>query len=137
MRAFSAAWASWLAGAFMVRPILQNKTGPGSPVPSRTGPALPAPFDYRRLLLDCDRLARRRGLLRQRQFEHTVAELRLGFRLIQLLRQREAARHLAEHALAVQHALAFGGFLLALDFRCERQLSAVDVDVNVFFLHSR
>ena len=41
-----------------------------------------------------------------------------ALRLVHFLRQREAARHLAEHALGVQHALVLRGFLLALHLGC-------------------
>src|SRR5215208_1123495 len=92
MRAFSAARGlceeGEMRGAFM-----------------RTPPILP------KKLLDGDLLARCRGLLRQRQLEHAVAELGFGPGLVHFLRQREAARHLAERALGMQHALVLGHFL--------------------------
>src|SRR5436305_13228265 len=89
------------------------------------------------LLLNRDLLALRRRLLRQRELEHAVAELRFGFRLVDFLRQREAAAYLAEHALGVQHALVLRGLALAPDLGSERHLRAVDRHLDLFFLHAR
>src|SRR6185503_8417520 len=105
MRALSAASELW--GAFITPPILQKK------------------------LLNRDCLARRGGFLRQRQLQHAVAKLSLGLFFVQLLRQRKAARHLAEAALGMQYPLALGDFLLALDFGGERHLGAVDRHLDV------
>src|SRR4026207_2424651 len=109
MRALSAASELW--GAFITPPILQKK------------------------LLNRDCLARRSDFLRQRQFTPAVAEFRLGLLFIQFLRQREAARHLAEAALGMQYPFAFGRFLLALDLGRKRHLRAVDRHMDVFLLH--
>src|SRR5256714_1345687 len=66
-------------------------------------------------LLDRDLLALGCGFLRQRELQHALAELGLRLGLVDFLRQRKAAAHLAVDALAVQHALVLGRFLLALD----------------------
>jgi hypothetical protein len=62
-------------------------------------------------------------------------ELGFGLGLVHFLRQREAARHLAERALGLQHALVLGHFLLALHFRGQGDLGAVDGDLDVVLLH--
>src|SRR5947208_2164766 len=76
-------------------------------------------------------------LLGQRQFEHTVRVLGAGAGVVDFLAQPESARHRAEVALAVQNALAV--FFIALGARLgsDRNLVAVDVDLDVFLLDSR
>src|SRR5688572_529292 len=108
MRAFSAASGLWLNGAFMLGAFYKQKAS----IPARN-PRTPAFRAADCALLDRDLLALRRGLLGQRQLENAVLELGAGLGLVDFLRQREAARHLAEDALAVQHALVLGDFLLA------------------------
>src|SRR5437016_4891669 len=108
--------------------ILQNK---------RAG-VLPAPGAVlREELLDSDPLLRGCLLLRQRQLEHAVVVPGLGLRLVQFLRQREAARNLAERALGVEHALVLRDFLLPLDISGQRYLRAVDGDLDVFLRDAR
>src|SRR5258706_850264 len=113
MRAFSAAAGLWFRGAFKGRgrswrPLILQKT-----------------------LLDRDLFALGGSLLGQRQLEHAVAELGLGLGFVDFLRQREAARHLAEHALGMQHTLVLGNFLLLLHFATDRDLRAVGLYVDV------
>src|SRR5258706_6121167 len=118
MRAFSAAAGLWFRGAFKGRgrswrPLILQKT-----------------------LLDRDLFALGSSFLGQRQLEHAVAELGLGLGFVDFLRQREAARHLAEYALGVQHALVLGSFLLLLHFGGERDLRAVDRYADVVLLYT-
>src|SRR5258706_4566238 len=129
IRAFSSACGLWLKGGFICAAFYKHK---GAGVVGRLPRML-----RKKNLLDRNLLALRRGLLGQRQLEHAVLELRLGFRLVDFLRQREAAHHLAVHALGVEHALVLGRFLLALDLGLEGHLIAVDADVDIFLLHSR
>src|SRR5574340_1391318 len=107
MRAFSAACGLWLKGAFISARFYKQK-GPEV--------ARPSLRLIKRRLLNRDLLALRRGLLRQRELEHAVAVLRFGLGFVDLLRQREAAAHLAERALGVQDSLVLRHFLLALHF---------------------
>src|SRR5690606_19054079 len=102
------------------------------------GPGLPRPFAAcrYRMLLDGDLFALRSRLLRQSKLEHAVVELRLGLGLVKLLRQREAAAHLAVDALRMKHTL-FLRLLLALHFGGERDLRAVDGYLDVFLLDAR
>src|SRR5438067_2451266 len=129
MRAFSAACGLCTKGAFMGRAHSTNK---------RKGErrALAGLFADARRLLDGNLLALRRRLLRQRELQHAVAEFRLGFRLVDLLRQGEGAARLAEDALGVQHAFVLRRLALALHLGGERHLRAVDRHLDVFFLHA-
>src|SRR5215213_141840 len=129
MRAFSAASGLWWKGAFICAAFYKDK-GPGV---ADAGPTVTA----RRSLLDGNLFALRRGLLRQRELQHAVAELRFGLGFVDFLRQREAAADLAEGALGVQHALVFLDFALALHFGRQRDLGAVDRDVDVVLLYAR
>src|SRR5882762_2596657 len=128
MRAFSAACGLWLKGAFIPGAFYKTK-----------GPAVGRPCGtlLRQGLLDADLLARGCLLLRQRQLEHAVVVLGLGLRLVHFLRQREAARDLAERALGVEHALVLRDFLLPLDVSGQRYLRAVDGDLDVFLADAR
>src|SRR5215211_2405831 len=108
MRAFSAASGECKWGAFIAPPDTTEEN-----------------------LLDGNLLALGGRLLRQLELEHAVAELRLGARLVDLLRQREAAADLAEGTLAVQHAFVLGGFFFALHLGAEGDLGAVDRHLDV------
>src|SRR5581483_10834926 len=130
-RAFSAACGLCTKGAFIGAPILQTKEKGEPP----SGARLLRYCSPR--LLDRDLLALGRRFLRQRELQHAVAELGFRLALVDLLRQRKAAADLAVDALTVQHSLVLGDFLLALDLGLERDLRAVDGDVDVFLLHAR
>src|SRR5437016_360220 len=68
--------------------------------------------------------------------QHHVAR-EAGLRLVHLLRQREAARDLAERALGVEQALVLRDFLLPLDISGQRYLRAIDGDLDVFLADAR
>src|SRR5690606_29392120 len=126
------------------RPQRSTSTSPGAWSRStRTSPPTRSPgrsstrATRRRRSADRQALGRRRDLLRQRQREHAVVELRDGLRLVHFGAQREAARHRAVVALAAQHAFAVLLLGLALDFRADRHAIAVDLDVDVFLFHAR
>src|SRR6266436_1150351 len=89
------------------------------------------------VLLDRQLLRGGRRFLGQRQFEHAVRVLGAGAGVVDFLAQPESARHRAEVALAVQHAFAI--FFIAPGARLgsDRNLVAVDVDLDVFLLDSR
>src|SRR3989449_4269326 len=128
MRAFSAACGLWLKGAFIPGAFYKTKRPAFCPAPGAV---------LRKELLDGDPLLRGCLLLRQRQLEHAVVVLGLGLRLVQFLRQREAARDLAERTLGVEHALVLRDFLLPLDISGQRYLRAVDGDLDVFLPDAR
>src|SRR6266513_2833317 len=127
MRAFSAACGLWLKGAFIPGDSTKQK--------GRRW-AGPARLCCGEDLLDADLLARGCFFLRQRQLDHAVVVLGRGLRLVHFLRQREAARDLAERALGVEHALV-RDFLLPLDISGQRDFRAVDGDLDVFLLDAR
>src|SRR3954462_1220450 len=126
-RAFSAASGFGLGGAFIAADSKHK-----GPHVADAGPSVAA----RKNLLDRDLLPLRRGFLGQRELQHAVAEFGFGFRLVYFLRQREAASHLAEGALRVQHALVLRDLALALHFGRQRDLGAVDGDLDVVLLHA-
>src|SRR5207302_9411884 len=128
MRAFSAACGLWLKGAFIPGDSTKQK--------GRRW-AGPARLCCGEDLLDADLLARGCLLLRQRQLKHAIVVLALGLRLVHFLRQREAARDLAEHALGVEHALVLRDFLLPPDISGQRDFRAVDADLDVLLLDAR
>src|SRR5437879_6853646 len=128
MRAFSAACGLWLKGAFIPGAFYKTKRPAFCPAPGAV---------LRKELLDGDPLLRGCLLLRQGQLEHAVVVLGLGLRLVQLLRQREAARDLAGCALGVEHALVPRDFLLPPDISGQRYLRAVYGDLDVFLADAR
>src|SRR6185503_9598072 len=87
--------------------------------------------------VDLDLARDRRGFLRQRELEDAVGELRRGAGLVQLDRERETARALAEEALGAQPLVAFGGLGIAARLGRERHFVALDLDRDVFLLHAR
>src|SRR5258706_10426077 len=136
MRAFAGISMFWgVAFCGMVWAILreskEKRAGAFAPALPH---ALPAAAGQ---LLNGDLLSCRRGFFRQRQLEHAISEFRLCARVVDFLRQRKAAAHFAVQALGMQHALAFLGVFLALDFRRQGDLRAVDRELDVFLLHAR
>src|SRR5207237_7356298 len=74
---------------------------------NRGDPLAPRALDLAPALLHADLAAGRGGFLGQAQLEHALRIFRLGLRLVDFLRQREAARGLAEVALDAQPLVAF------------------------------
>src|SRR4029079_6755209 len=78
-----------------------------------------------------------RCALGQSKLQHAVLIARLGLLLVYVLRQRECAVHLAVVALAAQRLLGLLLFLLTLDLGADRDLVAIDRNLNFFILHAR
>src|SRR5581483_2925517 len=76
-------------------------------------------------------------LAAERELENAVLVLGRARALVELDRQGEAAIQVAVEALGAQHPLAILLLGLALRLRGDRDLVALDRDVNVFLLHAR